>query len=155
MTDGTLSVRTERKDEVRLERRRRDDATIDGGQALKLAIPPEIEAKLKAEGRTPRWAIDAGNRIHRLTKLDDYDKVDGVEPVPVIIDRKSGEVAKQILLSKPTAFIEEDRAKAERARRKGEEALLKGKNPEDPTAARDDFYAAEGNEISQGGRKSP
>lgn len=151
MTSGTLSVRTERKDEVRQERRRRSDATIDGSQRKKLAIPPEIEAKLAAEGRTPRWVVDTGNRVHQLTVQDDYDRVEGVAPVPVVVDRKSGEVANQVLLSKPTAFLEEDRSKAEAARRETERALLRGKNPEDPTAARDDFYAVEGNQISRGG----
>lgn len=151
MTSGTLSVRTERKDEVRQERRRRSDATIDGSQRKKLAIPPHIEAKLAAEGRTPRWVTDTGNRVHQLTVQDDYDRVEGVAPVPIVVDRKSGEVANQILLSKPTAFLEEDRVKAEARRREVERALERGKNPEDPTAARDDFYAVEGNRISRGG----
>lgn len=155
MTQGTLSVRTERKDEVRQERRRRSDSTIDAGQRLKLAIPPEIEARLKAEGRTPRWAVDQGNRIHRLTVQDDYDRVEGVEPVPVIVNRKTGEVANQILLSKPSAFLDEDRAKADAPRREMEAALLRGKNPRDPIAADDNFYAVEGNKISHGGRRSP
>lgn len=151
----TLSLRTERKDEVRQERRRRDDATIDGGQRQKLAIPPEIAAKLKAESRTPRWAVDTGNRIHQLTVQDDYDRVEGVAPVPVVVNRKDGTVANQILLSKPTRFIEEDRAKLEAPRREMERALLRGKNPEDPIAARDDFYAVEGNKIQHGDRRSP
>jgi len=155
MTEGTLSVRTERKDEVRQERRRRSDATLDGSQRRKLAIPPEVEARLKEEGRTPRWAIDTGSRIHQLTVQDDYDKVEGVEPVPVVINRKTGEVANQVLLSKPTAFIDEDRRKMDEPRREMERALLRGKNPEDPIAARDDFYAVEGNQISHGGRRSP
>jgi hypothetical protein len=151
----TLSVRTERKEEVRQERRRRSDDTLDGGQRKKLAIPAEIEAKLKAEGRTPRWAVDTGNRIHQLTQMDDYDRVEGVEPVPVVVNRKTGEVANQILLSKPTRFIEEDRAKQDAPRREIERALLRGKNPEDPIAASDSFYAVEGNKISHGGRDSP
>lgn len=151
----TLSLRTERKAEVAQQRRRRDDATIDGGQRMKLAIPPEVEARLKAEGRTPRWAVDTGNRIHQLTVQDDYDKVDGVDPVPTIINRKTGEVANQILLSKPTSFIEEDRVKREAPRQEMERALLRGKNPEDPIAASDSFYAVEGNKISHGGRRSP
>jgi hypothetical protein len=150
-----ISFRTERAETVRKERRRRDDATIDGGQRKKLAIPPEVEARLKAEGREPRWALDTGNRIYQLTQMDDYDRVEGVAPVPVVVDRKSGEVANQILLSKPKAFIEQDRAKADAPRRETERALLRGKNPEDPIAARDDFYAAEGNEIIRGESRSP
>jgi hypothetical protein len=51
MTD--VRGRADRQTEVRQERRRRSDTTIDGGQRLKLAIPPEVEARLKAEGARP------------------------------------------------------------------------------------------------------
>lgn len=146
--------RTDRQTEVRQERRRRSDTTIDGGQRLKLAIPPEVEERLKAEGRTPRWVNDEGNRVHNLTKLDDYDKVDGVEP-RVVGTSKDGQPIKAHLCSKPNAFIQEDQGKIEERRRETERALLRGKNPGDPIAARDDFYVAEGTEIKHGGRRSP
>jgi hypothetical protein len=155
MTRDTLSVRTDRKDEVRQQRRRRDDATIDGSQRKKLAIPAEVEAWAKAEGRTLRWASDEGNRIYQLTQMDDYDVVEGVAPIPSVIDKKSGAVANQVLLSKPTAFVEEDRQKREVPRREKEAALLRGRDPEDPIAAQSDFYAVEGNKISHGGPRSP
>lgn len=151
----TLSIRTERKDEVRQERRRRDDATIDGRQRKKLAIPQQITARLEAEGRTPRWVIDEGNRVHQLTQLDDYDVVEGVAPVPVVIDKKSGAVANQILLSKPSRFLQEDRAKLEASRQETERALLRGKNPNDPSAADDSFYADPANKFQHGGLGSP
>ena len=89
-----------------------------------MPIPPEIEARLKAQGRTPRWVNDEGNRINDLTVHDDYDKVEGVEPVPVVVDRKSGATVMAHLLSKPTAFIDEDRRKAETRRKAQEEALF-------------------------------
>src|SRR5690349_19452234 len=150
----TLSLRTERKDEVAQQRRRRSDVTIDGGQRLKLAIPPKVEEELKRQGRTPRWVNDEGNRMHQMTVLDDYDKVEGVDPIPVGTT-KEGKPILAHLCSKPTAFIEEDRAKMDEPRKEMERALLRGKNPDDPIAARDDFYAVEGNKISHGGRRSP
>ena len=152
MTD--TRTRETREQEVRQERRRRTDTTIDGGQRLKLAVPPEVEARLKAEGRTPRWINDEGNRMHQLTKLDDYDKVEGVDPVPVGTD-KEGKPIYAHLCSKPTAFIEEDRAKLDEPRKETERALLRGKNPDDPIAGNDSFYADEANAITRGGRRSP
>lgn len=142
-----------RIDEERRERRRRADTTIDGGQRLKLAIPPEVEARLKAEGRVPRWINDDGNRMHNLTRLDDYDKVEGVEP-RVVGTSKEGRPIYAHLCSKPAEFIREDAEKADAKRREVEQALLRGKNPGDPIAARDDFYVAEGTNIKHGGRRS-
>jgi hypothetical protein len=147
--------RTDRQAEVRQERRRRDDATIDGGQRLKLAVPSDVAKRLESEGRTARWVTDEGNRIQQLTRMDDYDVVEGVEPVPVVVDRKSGKVANQILLSKPTRFVQEDRAKAEERRKETERALLRGKNPKDPSAANDSFYADPANQITHGGLGPP
>lgn len=157
MTQGTLSVRADRKDETRQERRRRSDTTIDGGQRLKLAIPPEIEAKLKAEGRTPRWINDEGNRMYQMTERDDYDKVAGVDPIPVGTT-KEGKPIYAHLCSKPDALIEEDRAKADEPRKEMERALLRGRVPGD-TAGHDERYSSgyvdEASHISRGGRNSP
>jgi hypothetical protein len=146
--------REARQNEERRERRRRTDTTIDGGQRLKLAIPPEIEAKLKAEHRTPRWVNDEGNRMHQMTNLDDYDRVEGVEP-RVVGTSKEGKPIKAYLCSKRDDFIAEDREKMDRPRRETEKALLRGKLPNDPTAGNDSFYADEANKITRGGRGSP
>jgi hypothetical protein len=147
-------AREDRKTEEAAQRRRRSDTTIDGSQRLKLAIPPEVEARLKDEGRTPRWINDEGNRIHNMTKLDDYDRVDSVPPV-VVGTTKEGKPIKAYLHSKPTAFIEEDREKAEAPRRDFEKSLERGKNPNDPIAGNDSFYADAANSISRGDRRSP
>lgn len=151
MTD--VRERADRKTEEAAQRRRRSDTTIDGSQRLKLAIPEEVAARLKAEGRSPRWINDEGNRIHNLTKLDDYDRVDGVEPVTVG-STKEGKPIKAYLHSKPTEFIREDREKADAKRREFEEALARGKNPNpnDPIAGDDSFYADEANSIRRGPR---
>lgn len=121
--------REARSEQVARERRRRDDTSAN--QAQRLAIPPEVEARLKAEGRTPRWVNDEGNRMHRFTVQDDYDKVAEVEPVPVGVD-KTGAPILAHLLSKPNEFIAEDREKAERRRKETEQGFLKAKVPTGP-----------------------
>lgn len=147
-------ARVDRQTEERHQRRRRDDTTIDGSQRLKLSIPPEVAARLEAEGRQPRWINDEANRIHNMTKLDDYDRVDGVEPV-VVGTTKEGAPIKAYLHSKPKAFIAEDQEKLDVSRRATEAALLRGKNPQDPITGDDSFYADQANAISHGGRRSP
>ena len=122
-------ARQGRTEAVAQERRRRDDTLVN--QAQRLPIPPEVTKRLQAEGRTPRWTNDEGNRIHQLTKLDDYDIVPDVSPVPVGTD-KSGQPIMAHLLSKPTAFIEEDRAKAEDRRKSVERGLVRGQVPNAP-----------------------
>lgn len=117
--------------EVEAQRRRRR-----GNEALaaaeRLPIPPEIKAKLEADGLSPRWVNDQGNRMHRFTVQDDYDKVEGVEPVPVGTD-EAGRPILAHLLAKRKDFIAEDRTNAE-DRRKATEASLFRK-PENVDAA--------------------
>jgi hypothetical protein len=149
------SGRTARQDEVRQERRRRNDTTLDAGQAMKLAIPPEIAAKLAEQGREPRWANDVGNRIHRLTVLDDWDKVEGVAPQPVVINSDKGTTANAVLLSKPKEFIDEDRRKKDATRRAMEDGMLKGAVPNagsgdaPATALPENFYADPANKLER------
>lgn len=145
--------RTERREEVRQERRRRDDATIDGSQALKLAVPPEVQRKLTEQGRTWRWANDDGNRIQRLTQFDDWDKVEGVEPRTVVIDKAKGTTCQAFLLSKRKDFVEDDRRKADARRREAEDAMLKGAVPNagpNPATRPDNIYVPDGNKIERG-----
>ncbi len=151
MTDNR--GRQGRQEEVRTERRRRDDATLDGSQALKLAVPREIQEKLTAQGREWRWANDDGNRIQRLTVDDDWDKVDEVEPREVIIDRGKGITCKAYLLSKPKAFSDEDRQKKDFGRRATEKAMLEGAVPNAATGQSsrpDNVYVPSGNKIERG-----
>lgn len=145
----------ERRGEARAQveaqrRRRRSDEALSATK--RLPIPPEIEAKLKAEGRTPRWVNDQSNRIHRFTKQDDYDFVEGVEPVPVGTD-EAGQPILAHLLAKPTEFIREDRENADKRLKAQEEALFRkadatdeagaGRNPNPATARR--YVAPESN----------
>ena len=129
MTDDR--TRQGRGAEVAQERRRRSETNLS--LRSKLAIPEDIEAKLKAEGRTPRWVNDEGNRIHNLTVRDDYDKVDGVAPVPVGTAEDGSPILAH-LLSKPLGFIAEDRDKADERRKDVERAMVKGRVPGSPAA---------------------
>lgn len=113
-----------RKAEVAKSRRRRDNTAF--GAPLKLGVPPEIAEKMAKEGRSVRWVNDQGNRMYRLTKLDDYDKVPGVDPVPVGTN-EDGTPLLAHLLSKPTEFVEEDRKVAEKRRKTVEAGMVKGK----------------------------
>lgn len=152
-----MRQRADRITEERQERRRRNDTTIDGARRLKLAIPDDVAARLEAEGRVPRWINDEGNRLVNLTQYDDYDRVDGVAPVPVGTT-KEGKPIMSYLHSKPKAFIDEDRAKADRPRREMEAALLRGKVPGDQHSHDDRYsqgYVDEASSISGGGRRSP
>ena len=113
-----------RTEEVAQRRRRRDDTNFQ--QTAKLAIPEEVAERLKAEGRSPRWVNDENNRLHNLTVKDDYDRVEGVDPVPVGT-REDGKPLLAHLLSKPIEFMREDQAKAEQRRRDVEAGMVKGK----------------------------
>lgn len=108
------------------ERRRRQDGEM--GKRLHLDIPEEVRAKLAAEGRTPRWINDTGSRVADLTTRDDYDPVEGVDPVKVDVD-KEGKPIYAKLFSKRNDFIAEDQAKAEQRRREIEAGMVKGKVP--------------------------
>lgn len=124
-------------------RRRRGDEALTATK--RLPIPPDVEAELKAKGLTPRWVNDEGNRMHRFTVQDDYDKVDGVDPVPVG-KAEDGSPILAHLLAKPTEFIREDQEKAEARRKTQEEALFRtadapdqagaGRNPNPATTQR-------------------
>ena len=124
-------------------RRRRGNEALSAAE--RLPIPPEVKERLEKEGLVPRWVNDRGNRMHRLTVQDDYDKVDGVEPVPVGTD-EAGQPILAHLLAKRRDFIEEDRGTAEARRKAQEEALFRkpenvdaaatGANPNPATAQR-------------------
>lgn len=133
-----------REAEVAQQRRRRSESTL--GIQTKLTIPEEVQAQLKAEGRTPRWVNDEGNRIHNLTVRDDYDKVDGVDPVRVG-QTKEGQPLYAHLLSKPNEFIAEDRAKLEERRRDQERAMVKGQVPTAPGAEAAPVHGQKGAEM--------
>jgi hypothetical protein len=153
-----VSERKERVGQVQAERRRRRDDTIDGSQKLKLAIPPDVEKRLKEEGRTPRWVIKDSRRMFQLTQQDDYDPVDGVEPVTTR-NLSDGAQVQMILLSKPTAFIDEDKAKKDAPRRELEKSFLRGRVPGNPAdtgnTTYSETYVDPASKITHGGLGPP
>jgi hypothetical protein len=124
-------------------RRRRSDEGLSA--AKRLPIPPEVQAWADANDMHLRWVNDEGNRMYQLTELDDYNKVEGVDPVPVMTGLDQKPISAH-LLAKPKEFMREDQDRAEAKRKLTEEALFRspdaadgvgaGSNPNPATAQR-------------------
>ena len=144
--------RGRRAEETAQRRRRRGNDDLSA--SARLAIPPEVQAEADRKGLQLRWVNDEGNRMYQLTKLDDYDPVEGVDPVPIGKD-KDGQPIKAHLLAKPKAYIAEDQAVREEARKAQERAFVndpqamqgKGANPNPGAGA---HYVAKGSKIESG-----
>lgn len=141
-----LRAREDRKTEEATERRRRKDTTIDGSQRLKLAIPPRVQAELDAAGREGRWVLADSDRMYALTEQDDYDRVDGVEPITTR-RLNDGTPVNMVLVSKPKAFLDADRAKLEDERTGKEKAQITG------SELASDMYVDKATSISHGERR--
>lgn len=142
-------ARADRTIEEMRERRSRSDATIDGARRMKLRIPSEVEERLKAEGRTPRWVIKDSARMHELLSEDGYySRVSGVAEIPTR-SLTDGTPIRMVLLSKPTEFVEEDHAKLETARKAREAAMVDGSD------LAPNQYLDEATKITRGGRTPP
>lgn len=145
--------RSERSKQVAAQRRRRGDSEMRADK--RLPIPPEVAKRLKSQGLEPRWVNDTGNRMHQLTVQDDYDPVEGVEPVPVGTDPHTGQPIMARLLAKRADFIKEDREKRAKTRDETETSLLRGEVPatggDNPRpAGPSPTYVAKGTSISRG-----
>jgi hypothetical protein len=121
-----VNERADRAAHEATQRRRRQDGEM--GHRFHLAIPEEVRAKLEANGLSPRWVNDTGSRVADLTIRDDYDVVDGVDPVKVDVD-KEGKPVFARLLAKRADFIAEDQSKADERRREVEAGMVRGKVP--------------------------
>jgi hypothetical protein len=93
-----------RASEERRERRRRDAGDIDRTARMKLAIPQHIEEQLHREGKTARWVRDDTGRMHQM-KSEDWDIVDGVEPVAA----SRTDEGHMVLMSKYADWYHDDR----------------------------------------------
>jgi hypothetical protein len=92
-----------RATEMRRERRRRNDGDLDRTAAMKLAIPQDVQAKAKAEGKSLRWILDT--RMQEAFQ-DDWDTVEGVTPVQA--NPREGTDERLVLCAKYTDWHEED-----------------------------------------------
>jgi hypothetical protein len=143
-----------RAQQVATERRRRGNSEMRA--ASRLPIPEEVAKRLKADGLSPRWVNDTGNRMHQLTVQDDYNPVEGVEPVPVGTDPHTGKPILAHLLAKRADFIQEDRQERAKVRDNTEQSLLRGEvtggaDPDNPRpAGPSPTYVAKGTNISRG-----
>jgi hypothetical protein len=143
-----------RAQQVATERRRRGNSEMRGD--ARLPIPEDVAKRLKAQGLVPRWVNDTGNRIHRLTVQDDYDRVEGVDPVPVGNDPQTGLPMTAHLLAKRADFIEEDRATREGSRKSVEQSLFReaptaDANPDNPRpGGPSPTYVAKGTSLNRG-----
>lgn len=131
-----------------VERRRRAPGTLTRLDVRRGAVPEEVKAA--NEGYHFRWCNDADNRIYQLTKLDDWDRVDGIEPQPCDTD-KFGKPVMRILLKKKRDFYDKDKADELNVIKDRETRSLQQAKT-DPEDKRPDelAYAVPGNSISSG-----
>lgn len=139
----------DRKEEVVQERSRREAGTLDRMAQMKLAIPEKIRAE--NEGRyVLRWVNDTGNRMHFMTEKDDYEKVDGVQPVPVGT-AEDGKPIYAHLCRKPKRFWDQHQAERVQETVERERGLVRAAktDPQDNRTA-ETSYVPEGNTITRG-----
>lgn len=135
---GRPRTQETRADETQRTRRRRQDTSELAG--LNLRIPEE----LKDPAFEYRWINDTGGRIHAKTKMDDWDKVEGVAPVVVDKTPRSGEPMRAFLCRKPKQLHEEDKAKAQARINEQENSLRRGKVTDPKGLSGADAYVPEG-----------
>lgn len=141
-------ARQARAEEVQQERRRRRDGNLDRMSQLTLTVPESVREQ--NPNHTFRWINDTGNRMQQLTVRDDWDKVEGVAPIPVGTD-KEGKPLYAHLCKKPQEFWNEDQKARMDALREQERAIARGEkvDPQD-TRSEDVSYAVPGNTITPG-----
>lgn len=141
-------ARQPRTQEVQQERRRRSAGTLDRMAQLKLAVPEQVQEDHKDYAL--RWINDTGNRMHHMTVQDDWDRVDGVEPVPVGTDKEGRPILAR-LCKKRREYWEEDQGQKMAGLREQEEGLMRGAKS-DPNDDRSDdvSYVPAGNSITTG-----
>lgn len=109
-----------RAEEMRRERRRRDDGDLDRMGRLALTIPPEVQERLDREGKTARWVRDDPNRqvsMHR----NDWDVTPDVEAVPADRDGEG----KLVLMEKYRDWYADDQRQKSELLDEREQALTR------------------------------
>lgn len=138
----------DRKQEVAVERRRREAGTLDRLAQMKLSIPDDVRAA--NTDYALRWVNDTGNRMHFMTEKDDWSKIDGVPPVPVGT-AEDGKPIYAHLCRKPKTFWDQDNAEKVQATIEREKGLVRAAktDPQDNRTP-ETSYVPEGNTITQG-----
>lgn len=134
-------TRPTRAQAERTERRRRKGGSVTGV----LEVTDEIKAKLAAEGMEGRWINDVDNRMHDKTKNDDWDKVPGVEPRQVGVDKRTNQPIIAHFCAKRKDFLEEDRREKLDAITERERAIVRG--TDDGTAVEGSYQPKSQNRI--------
>lgn len=125
----TEQKRPTRQEEVKTERRRREDSV--SGRNLKLHVPDDA----KDPNFVYRFINARPGRVQQLTRMDDYDVVSSTEmdskslgtTVERIGNQQDGE--KMILVRKPKEYFEADKAKEHELIRAREKAIEKAAPP--------------------------
>lgn len=108
--DQSGPKRLSRDEELRQRRAARDPGTLDRSRNLKLAVSDSVRSA--NAGQQLRWVNDTGNRMHDLTEVDFYTKVDGVAPVPVGTDEAGKPIYAHLCRKPMDMFLEDQAAKA-------------------------------------------
>lgn len=139
-------TRETRQEVVAEERRRRSAGTLDRMQHLKLAIPEKV--RQENQDYALRWINDQGNRMYFMTEQDDWNVVDGVEPIPVGTGVDNKPILARLCRKKREWFEADQREKVE-ATRQTERSLVSSAKS-DPQDDRPDnvSYVVPGNTIS-------
>lgn len=139
-------TRATRAEETAQERRRRNPGTLDRMDHLKLAIPEHVERD--NPDCVFRWIRDEPGRVHAMTKLDDWDRVEGVEPIPDTVG-KSGQI-NLVLVKKRKDYWEEDQRRKQAAIKDHEKAILSATKNDPQGNPEAVSYVPEGNTITHG-----
>lgn len=142
--ETTQPAHSPRAAKERRERRRRDDGNLDRMNRMALAIPPEVQARLDAEGKTARWVRDDSKRQMHMHHMD-WDVTPGVDPVPESRDSEG----KLVLMEKYKDWYESDQRAKTNALAEQEKAIERGASAGSNDTRGVHNYVPEGNRISR------
>lgn len=125
---------SERKDEIKQERRRRDPNQLSG-RRQRLYVD---ESKLDRQNFEYRFVNDDGNRVHALTVNDDWEVVQdrdsansaqGAQVKHLAGTKEGGASLEAVLLRKRKSYHDEDKAAGQRRIDETEKSLRSGAAP--------------------------
>lgn len=119
--EPAMQALSPRAENVRRERRRRDDGDIDRMARMSLAIPHEIEERLRREGKVSRWVLNAPGRLMEM-QADDWDYTPEVGQVSA----SQASEEKLVLMEKYKDWHDGDMALGQQAIADQEKAMERG-----------------------------